>query len=285
MFASLSIAGKLALRELKPFAMIAFRAPAAALILLLLFVVRPERIARRDLPALAAYAFFGITANQLFFIAGLQRSTATNAVVIGSIIPVFTVGVAVLLKREAATAAKLFGLLVAFAGAMAIVGMERFEAGRTVGNLLFVANSMSFAVYLVISRTLLAKYRTLTVITWTLVFGAIGVLPFGARDFVTAAPGLSARTWGALAYIVVFPTVGTYFLNSYALKRAPSSLVAIYIYVQPVIGAVMAMFVLGERPSASVAVGGGLIATGIFLVNRDARRAALEVRARGYRLS
>jgi drug/metabolite transporter (DMT)-like permease len=273
MFASLSIAGKVVLRELAPFGMVAFRAPAAATILLIGFLFRPERVALRDLPALASYAFFGITANQLLFIAGLERSTATNAVVIGSITPVFTVGVAVLLRREAATVAKLVGLLVAFGGALAIVGLDRFQASRLTGNLLIVGNSLSFAIYLVISRTLLAKYRTLTVITWTLVIGALGILPFGARALVTTAPLLSRTTWTALGYIVIFPTVSTYFLTSFALKRAPSSLVAIYIYVQPVIGALMAMVVLGERPSAAVAVGGALIGTGIWLVTRDARRA------------
>src|SRR5437868_12643676 len=88
MFASLSVAGKIVLRELPPFAVIAFRAPAATLILLAACaLLRPSlRLPARDLGSIAVHAFFGITANQLLFIARLQRSTATNAVVIGAII-------------------------------------------------------------------------------------------------------------------------------------------------------------------------------------------------------
>ena len=71
----------------------------------------------------------------------------------------------------------------------------------------------------------------------------------------------------------MFPTVGTYFLNMFALQKVPASLVAIYIYVQPVIGALMAAAALGERPSASTFVGGALIGAGIWLVTREARRA------------
>lgn len=289
MFASLSIVGKIALRELSPFALICARVTAATVILVAARALlnKGERVAARDLPELVAYAFFGITANMLLFIAGLARTTATNAIVIGATIPVFTVGVAVALRKEAATPAKLLGLGVALLGAMAIVGAGRFghsslvgpsaivdEAGggHLVGNLLVVANSISFSIYLVISRRLLTKYSPMTVVAWTFVFGALGILPFGAPSLVAAAPHLSVKAWLCVAYIVLFPTVGTYFLNMFALQKAPASLVAIYIYVQPVVGALMAAAMLHERPSPSTFVGGALIGAGIWLVTREARR-------------
>lgn len=276
MFASLSVMAKVALRELSPFGVVAFRTPAAALVLLAVRAAYPwEKVAKRDIPALFIYAFFGIIANQLLFIAGLQRTTATNAVVIGATIPVFTVGVALALGREAATRAKLIGLAVALVGALTIAGAGRFIAGdgELAGNLLIVANSLAFAVYLVISRRLLARYSTMTVVSWTFAIGALGVLPFGARDLIARAPSLSATCWGALGYIVIFPSVGTYFLNGWALKRAPSSLVAIYIYLQPLVGALLAAAVLDERPTAVTYGGGLLIGAGIWLVTWDARRA------------
>jgi drug/metabolite transporter (DMT)-like permease len=276
MFASLAIVAKIALRELGPFALICARVTAATLVLVTVrLLMRPrERVALRDLPELALYAFFGITANMLLFIAGLTRTTATNAIVIGATIPVFTVGVAVLLRKEAATLPKLVGLMVACVGAMVIVGAGRFEAGggRLLGNLLIVGNSLSFSFYLVLSRRLLARYGPMTVVAWTFVFGALGVLPFGARELVASAPHLSAKAWSCVAYIVLFPTVGTYFLNMFALQKVPASLVAIYIYVQPVVGALMAAALLGERPSPSTFAGGALIGCGIWLVTREARR-------------
>jgi len=270
MFASLGVAAKEALRELGPFALIAFRTPVAALIFLVAWLIGwREPIAARDFLALSVYALFGIVINQLLFISGLQRTTATNAVVIGATIPVFTVGVAVLLRKETATSAKLMGLAVAFAGALVIVGVDRFQSGRTLGNLLIVGNSLSFAIYLVVSRKLLERYRTMTVITWTFVLGALGVFPFGAHDLIQAAPTVSTGTWTRALYIVLFPTVGTYFLNAFALKRAPASLVAVYIYLQPVVGALLAAWRLGERPAAATYLGGILIGAGIWLVSRS----------------
>ena len=276
MFASLSIVAKIALREIGPLGLVCARSMTAMLVLVgvRLALLPRERVAARHLPELAAYGFFGVTANMLLFIEGLARTTAINAIVIGTTIPVFTVGVAVVLRKEAATAAKAIGLLVACAGALVIVGAGRFEAGggKLLGNLLIVGNSLSFSIYLVISRRLLARYSPMTVVAWTFVFGALGILPFGEPTLAAAAPHLSSRTWLCIAYIVTFPTVGTYFLNMFALQKAPSSLVAIYIYVQPVVGALMAAAMLDERPALSTYVGGALIGGGIWLVTREARR-------------
>jgi drug/metabolite transporter (DMT)-like permease len=276
MFASLSIVAKIALREIGPFGLICARASLAALVLLTArMLMRPyERVAARHLPELALCALFGITANMLLFIGGLARTTATNAIVIGTTIPVFTVGVAVVMRKEAATLAKVIGLVVACVGAMVIVGAARFEAGhgKLLGNLLIVANSLSFSIYLVMSRRLLSVYSPMTVVSWTFVFGALGILPFGVPSLLEAAPHLSPRAWACIAYIVVFPTVGTYFLNLFALRKVPASLVAIYIYVQPIVGALMAAAALGERPSPSTYVGAALIGSGIWLVTREARR-------------
>jgi drug/metabolite transporter (DMT)-like permease len=276
MFASLGVVAKVAMRELPGLGLICARVTLATVIMVAarLFVPR-EKVERRDLLELAVYAFFGVTANMLIFIVGLQRTTATNAIVIGATIPVFTVGVAVALRKEVATVAKVVGLSVACVGAMVIVGAGRFTSGggRLVGNLLVTLNSLSFAIYLVISRRLLAKYQPLTVVSWTFVFGALGILPFGLLPLVRAAPQLSHSTWACVLFIALFPTVGTYFLNMFALRRAPASLVAIYIYLQPIVGALLAARTLGERPSGDTYVGGMLIGLGIWLVSREARRA------------
>ncbi len=277
LFASLSVAGKVALTGLSPFGVVAFRAPLAFIILFGLFLYRRrEQVSSSDLLFIAVCAFFGITLNQLLFIAGLSRTTATSAVVIGASIPVFTVAVAVLLRREAATPAKLVGLALALLGALVVVGGDHFDpqgGGHLTGNVLILCNSFCFSVYLVISRPLFARYGLITVMTWTFLFGAIGVLPFGAGALWAAAPHLAPRIWIALGYIVLGPTIGTYVLNGFALGRAPSSLVAIYVYLQPVVGALMAAAYLGERPGPGTLLGAVGIGVGIWLVNRADREA------------
>ncbi len=277
LFGSLAVAGKLALRVLPGTAIIAVRVPAALMIFWLIRKMRVrEKVDRRDLLELFVYGFFGVIANQLLFIEGLARTTATNAVILQTSIPIFTVGVAVAVGKERASPLKVCGLLIALSGAFYLVGAGRFEnAGQYfAGNLIIVCNALSFSIYLVISRKLLAKYRTATVVYWTFVFGALGVIPFGAHALAQSAGRIDTATALLLVYIVVGPTVGTYFLNGFALRRAPSSLVAIYVYVQPLIGTLLAAATLHERPTSSALISAGLIAIGIALVSYDARELA-----------
>jgi len=273
-FASFGVAGKIALRELAPRGLIAVRVTLATLVFLLAWALRGrERIAPRDHLRIAFYALLGITFNQLLFIEGLKRTSATNAVVLSTSIPVFTVAMALLLRRERATRVKLLGLGIAFAGALTVTGGAHLEGGTHLyGNLLILCNSLSYSLYLVLSRDVLGRYHALTVIAFTFFWGTLGVLPFGAPAFVDAAPHLSRTTWLAIAYIVALPSVGTYFLNTFALARVEASLVAIYIYIQPIIGAALAAQVLGERPASATLLGGSLIFLGIWWVTRDARR-------------
>lgn len=277
LFATNAVIGKLALRELSPIALLTIRAPLAVAVFWALRVVVSRRstwqpLARGDLPLVAAAGLIGVTINQMLFFAGLARTNATNAVVINATIPVFTVAFSVALGREQATARRLGGLLLALAGALLVTLLGRggptlrLELGT--GELCLLANSASYALYLVLSRPLFQRYRTDTVITWAFAFGALGVLPFGAAPVAAELPRTSATGLAAAGYIVLGPTVGAYFLNGYALRRATASLVAVYIYAQPAIAAVLAAWLLDEHVALITLVGALLIGCGIALVSR-----------------
>jgi len=142
------------------------------------------------------------------------------------------------------------------------VGAE-WSSGSGVGNLLALANVVAFSAYLVISRDLVQRYDPLTVTTWVFVFGAMGILPWGLPALLAEHGAVSGAAWAALAWIVVFPTVGAYYLNAWALKRVESSVVAIYVYLQPIGTALLAGPVLGERLSPRLLPAAGLIFAGV----------------------
>ena len=92
--------------------------------------------------------------------------------------------------------------------------------------------------------------------------------PLGGAALWDGLPRLHLTGALALGYVVAFCTVGTYVLNAYALKRAPASLVATYIYLQPVLGTILAAALLHERPGLETLASGGLILAGLWLVTR-----------------
>jgi drug/metabolite transporter (DMT)-like permease len=73
------------------------------------------------------------------------------------------------------------------------------------------------------------------------------------------------HTWLWLAFIIAGPTLGAYILNTWALARAQASQVAIYVYLQPVMTALMAWPLLHERPAARTWIAAGVIYAGIYI--------------------
>jgi drug/metabolite transporter (DMT)-like permease len=276
-FATLPIAVKVALRDLSPPALALLRVGGAAALFALLHraTVRERIRSGGDYLRLALYSLFGVVANQLLYITALTLTTATAAQTLVAAGPALTLLVAILLRKERATAAKWTGIAVAGSGALMLVGLG-FHEGSALGNLLALLNVTAYSIYLVISRAILARYHALTVITWVFVFGVVGMLPWGTSAVIAEVGTAGAATWGALAWIVLVPTVGAYYLNLWALGRAEASLVATFVYLQPVLTAALAVPLLGERPSVRMIPAALLIFAGVAVALRGGRRIRVE---------
>jgi drug/metabolite transporter (DMT)-like permease len=280
-FASLSVVGKVVLRSLEPGAIALVRLAGAALVFAAIAAARAERggwtrIPSRDVLAIAGCACLGIFGNQVLFLYGLRLTSPVNATVLIAAIPVFTVLIAILLGREKARAKVLGGIAIASAGVVWLVGAEAIALGAegAIGDLLVLANSLVYALYLVLVRDLALKHGSLPVVTIGFAVGAALALPIGVPALAEQGPALDASTWALLAYAVLVPTVFTYLASAWALEHAPSSTVATYVFAQPPVAAVLAWIVLGEVPSARLAVAAVLVFAGIWLVTRPAPREA-----------
>ncbi len=278
-FSTLPIAAKVVLRELPAPSLALLRVTGAAVLFVLLHrsLVR-ERVERGDVWRLALYALFGVVLNQLLYITALTLTTATAAQTMVAVGPALTLFGAIVTKRERASAAKWAGIALAGAGALLLVGAG-LGSGHALGNLLALLNVAAYSTYLVISRDLARRYDPLTVITWVFVFGAVGILPWGAPVLARHAGGISTDAWLALAWIVAVPTVAAYYLNVWALRRVESSVVSVFVYLQPILTALMAVPLLGERVSPRMIPAAGLIFAGLAVTvwaERSARRVRVD---------
>jgi drug/metabolite transporter (DMT)-like permease len=283
MFASLAIAGRYVLPHVPAGLLVCLRVVGAAIVLGLVNAavgggwVRD----RRDLRRIAVLGWLGISANQTLFLYGLRHTTAINATILVSSVPVFTVLGSVLAGREPASALKFAGIGLAGLGAVYLIGPDRISLAPDValGNALIVLGMVCYAAYFILSKPILTRYGSLTVSFYAMAFAAIGVLPFGLGSIAhTDWVGISAPVWWWVAYIVVFPTILTYLLNLWALRRASSNLVAVYIYLQPLFAALVAPLVLpGESVTPRAALAGLAIFAGLALVITAERRQQREI--------
>lgn len=281
MFATWPIFGKIALRALPSVSLVAFRVCGAAIAFLIIGAVtrRLGRIERRDWPLLLASTFLGVVVNQWLFVKGLSLTTVINAVLVGTTIPVFTLLVSILLGFDRISKRRILGIVLAAAGIIYLVGPQHadFSQSARVGDSLIIANSFCYGTYIAISKDLVGRYSALTVITWIFVLGSIPTAPVGLMGLShVSITAISATVWLTLIYIILVPTVGCYYLNSWALARVPPSTVAVYIYLQPIIGFSVAPLLLGERLSWRVLGASILVFAGVILVTRRARSRAIQ---------
>ena len=275
-FALFPIFGKLALVSIPPFVIAAIRVVSAAAMLEVVRRFSPaEPIRREDRPLVFLLAILGVSLNQVLFIIGLSLTSAINTTILISSIPAFTLAAAVLLGREALTGRALAGTLLAGAGALVLLNAERFDWGSRYfrGNLLILLNSLSYSLYLVLSRPLLARYRAMTFTAAVFRYGAIPIVAVSIPALLRFSPTLpGAGAWWSLGAIVLFCTAVPYFLNSWALARVAASRVATYVFLQPVIAATLAILVLGERPGWRTGVAAVLVFAGLGVSLRPTRR-------------
>lgn len=256
-----------------PFAVAAWRVVAGALVIGAVARWRhgPGVFARRaDLPRFALLALLGIVGNQVLYLNGLQRSNATNAGLMICLVPVFTFAAAVAVGQERFQWSRALGVVVALAGVLPLVlgsGTSLF-GGHAAGNALMAANGLCYALYLVLSKPLRARYPALVVLGWSYVLALPAVPLFLAgRRALPAAMG-DAGVWSSLAYVLVGPTLVAYFLNVFALGRVRASTTAAYILLQPVIAALGGAWILGERVTPAVVPSAAAFGAGIWLVSR-----------------
>ncbi len=267
LFAANAVVGRLALRTFTPQAILVFRICGAAAIFWVWGGREAwrERFSRRDLLLLVVCAILGLVLNQGLYLFGLSLSSATEASVVGTSIPVFTVAIAMLVGDEKFSVVKSCGIALALFGALSIAGIEHFST-HSIGDMLLVANCLSFAGYLVLTRRMAKRHDAMVLSRWTFAFAALMVLPVAALAPFTHAP-VNPAAVGEAIFLVLGPTVLAYFFNAYALQRVDSSVVASFVYLQPVIAATAAFPLLGERPNARIGIGALLIFAGVLLAS------------------
>lgn len=272
LFASLAIAGRFVLPHFPAGALVTVRVLGATVVLLALKVLMGRGWVRRprDLAQLAILGLLGIAANQTLFLFGLKHTTAINATILVTTVPVFTVLGSVLTGREPPSPLKFGGIALAAAGAVYLIGPDRISLAPDValGNALIVIGMVCYAAYFLFSKSILRRYDSVTVSFYVMFFASFGVLPFGlfaARQI--SAADISNEVWLWVGYIVFFPTILTYLLNLWALKRVSSNMVAVYIYLQPLFAAAVAPLVLrGEDLTLRAVLAGLAIFAGLALV-------------------
>lgn len=263
------VAGSAVMHHMSPAALIGFRLMLGAPLLALwagLPWQKPPSLP--DLGRLALLGALGISVNQLLFAEGLLRAGPINASLSILLMPALTLVITTLAGIERPGVARLGGVALSFAGAALLLRVERLDLGdrATIGNLMLLCNVSAYSIYIVLARPILARLGSLRTMAWVFLFGALEAAPLTLPAMTRVSwAGLPPQIHASLGFILLGATLATYLLNAYALRRVESSVVAVYVYVQPVIATVAAWLWLRHAPTLRTFVAGAVIVVGVAL--------------------
>lgn len=253
-----------------PFGLIVIRVAIATACFWLIGLSVNEKINwRADWVRIVLCAFFGVGINMLFFFKGVSLTTAINGSIIMTLTPVMVFVTSLILLKEKVTLLKVLGLAVGFLGAFLIIYSPGtgISLGNWRGDVLILLNAMSYGVYLVLVKPLMARYTPITVAKWIFFFGFLLVLPVGWNEFTQIEwQALTAKVYFSMAFVIIGVTVIVYVLNIWALKKVNPSTVGVYIYVQPVFATLIASTFFGEILSIRHLIAALLVFAGVWLV-------------------
>lgn len=231
-----------------------------------------EKVEKKDFLRLFTLAIFGVAINQSLFLKGLHLTSPIDAAIMMITSPILVLIIASLIIKEKITLLKFSGIIIGFSGA-AFLAYQNLNGAQKessfLGDVFVFINAISWGMYLVLVKPLMKKYHTVTILKWVFLFGLPLVFPFGISQAVSVDwSALSMKLILFTVFIIVFITFVAYLLNTYALKELSPSTVSAYIYLQPLLTALIAIFIFrNDTLTREKVIAAFLIFSGVYLTS------------------
>lgn len=173
----------------------------------------------------------------------------------------------------------ILGILIAFLGVVVVLGLGTKGGGISsynFGDFLITVSMLNWASFMVITRRLFRDggYTPLFTIFWEIFFAVLmcaATLLFMDIDIRSAA-NFSASGWCSICVLGFLCSGLAYTFWYRAAARIPVAQLMVFQFMQPLIGVITAYFLIGERFTPWLALGGAMIIAGVCIVNKQKQR-------------
>jgi drug/metabolite transporter (DMT)-like permease len=257
-----------------PFGINLIRVSVSAILFWILYLANPvkTKIARADFPRFILCALTGIAINQMLFLKGLSLTYSIHAVLLMLSTPILITIFAAFLLREMISGLQVIGLALGVGGAVLLIALgKNTGSGDNVllGDTLILVNAVSYTIYFIMVKPLMLKYNPVQVTRMIFTLGFFVVLPFGWTEFTAISwTSFGWVEYSCLGLIVLGGTFLAYLFNVYGIKVLGASVTGMYIYLQPIFAAIIAMIFLKESLEWYKVLAAIFIFVGVYLSNK-----------------
>ena len=262
--------GKVALQSVDALTLSVARVVGGAILMLIIGVFKGLHIPT-SWREWGIYILLGATGNfvyQVVFNEGLRTIPAATSSIIMALTPMTTALMALVVYKDKIRPIGWIFTITAFIG-VAVIIFWNSTLTIPMGAIWTLVGMILFAVYNILNRGLSLKgYNSITIAMWSMFTGAIMALPFAdhAIEMIGAAP-ITAKL--AMVYLAFFSSALGFVFWSYAFEHAGKvSDVTNFMYISPIVAAVVAAFLLGEYPNMGLYIGAPIILGSLYLFNR-----------------
>ena len=256
--------------------MVLYRFVFAMVGLLPLLVTHPPHFNRREWGVLALASLLGVPLQFLIQFYGLSLTTVSHASLMVGTMPVLLAVGAAVWAHERMDLTGWLALAGSTGGAaMIALGRHGADGGSSVaGDLLVVFALIISLFWIFANKRLMERHGPIAVTTYGLALGTAMLLVWvPLRYGMPPVAHVSWKAWAALAASGVLCTATTTLLWNYGLTQVPASQAGVLLNMEPLMGSLLGVIVLGERLGPSAWAGGGLIlVSAITLTTRSKTR-------------
>ena len=236
------------------------------------YLKRDRAILVRHWKIIVVLAILGVTTFNTLVYTGLQYTTALNALLMQSSMPVVIVLMSYLFFRERVTAVQAVGIGLSLIGALAIVaqGNVAMLLGLSLnfGDVLIMVAVFGYAAYSSLLRRR-PGLHPLSFLASTFIVGTLCLAPFYVWENLSGrVMHFDTVTALSVLYVAIFPSILSYLFFNRGVELMGANRAGLFIHLMPIFGSLMAMVFLGERLYWFHGLGIMLIVSGIYLATR-----------------
>jgi drug/metabolite transporter (DMT)-like permease len=201
----------------------------------------------------------------------INFTTVANSVLLANFAPIYVTIGGWLLFGQRVNFTFVVGMLLAIAGAALLVGASfSLSSERLLGDLLALATAVFYGGYILSIKRLRAGLSTATTMAWAAAITSAALLPVALITEPTLFP-ITVVGWLVLLGLALLSHAGGQGLITFALAHLPASFSSVTLLLQPVLSALFAWLLLGERLTPQQMAGGLVVLTGIFIARYASR--------------
>ena len=229
----------------------------------------------REWGVVLVLALVGTVLYQLFFLAGVARTSVANSALIFGCTPVAVAILSSIAGHERLPLTRWIGAGLSLLGIYALVGSKASLSSTTlVGDALIFAGMLCWSVYSVTAQPLLKRHSPLVISGWSMIIGAALYTSLTAGSLIaTDWRPISRTSWILMAASSLLALAFSYIVWYTAVQRMGSARTAMYSNLTPIVAMVVAAIWLGERVGPGQLLGASLILTGLALTRASSRTA------------